>query len=107
MIEQYITSREQLTNLFVLVDSRLEPQAIDLEFIQQIGEWGVPFSIVMTKTDKLSGLKLQESIERYKAKLLESWEELPPFFYTSSTTKRGREEILDYIEDINHTLHKN
>lgn len=107
MIEQYITSREQLTNLFVLVDSRLEPQAIDLEFIQQIGEWGVPFSIVMTKTDKLSGLKLQESIERYKAKLLESWEELPPFFYTSSTTKRGREEILDYIEDINHTLYKN
>ncbi|MBB6276155.1 ribosome biogenesis GTP-binding protein YihA/YsxC [Porphyromonas circumdentaria] len=106
MIEQYVTAREQLTNLFILVDSRLEPQAIDLEFIQQMGEWGIPFSIVMTKTDKLSQLKLEESAERFRQKLLESWEELPPFFYTSSTTKKGREEILQYIEEINQSLHK-
>lgn len=104
MIEQYVTAREQLTNLFILVDSRLDPQAIDLEFIRQMGEWGIPFSIVMTKTDKISQAKLQEAIECYQAKLLEEWEELPPFFCTSSTTKRGREDILDYIETINQSL---
>lgn len=106
MIDHYVERREQLTNLFILVDSRLEPQEIDLVFIRQMGEMGVPFSIVMTKTDKLSRPKLQESIERYQAKLLEEWEELPPFFYTSATEKKGKEELLSYIEEINQALKK-
>ena len=104
MIEGYILGRKQLINLFILVDSRLEPQKIDLEFIQQMGEAGVPLSIVMTKIDKLSRPKLQESIKRYQETLSEKWDELPPFFYTSSEKATGREELLQYIETINHSL---
>ena len=104
MIEGYIWGRKQLINLFILVDSRLEPQKIDLEFIQQMGEAGVPLSIVMTKIDKLSRPKLQESIKRYQETLSEEWDELPPFFYTSSEKATGREELLQYIDTINHSL---
>ena len=104
MIEGYILGRKQLINLFILVDSRLEPQKIDLEFIQQMGEAGVPLSIVMTKIDKLSRPKLQESIKRYQETLSEEWDELPPFFYTSSEKATGREELLQYIDTINHSL---
>lgn len=104
MIEQYILEREQLVNLFILVDSRLEPQKIDLEFIQQMGEAGVPLSIIMTKIDKLSFSKLKESKERYQKVLAEEWEELPPFFFTSSEKNEGRDELLQYIESINQTL---
>ncbi len=104
MIDYYITQREQMTNLFILVDARLEPQNIDLEFIHKMGEYGVPFSIVMTKIDKLKKGQLQESIKKYKEKLLETWEDLPPFFLTSATTKNGKEEILGYIENINTTI---
>ena len=104
IIEDYVLEREQLTSLFVLVDSRHEPQKIDLEFMEWLGENGVPFSIVFTKGDKQGPVKLQQNVEAYKQKLLESWEELPPVFVTSSEKKSGREELLDYIEQINKTL---
>lgn len=104
IIRTYILKREQLTNLFVLVDSRHEPQAIDMEFIRWLGENGVPFSIVLTKSDKLSNTRLNESLERFKSKLAEEWEELPPVFVTSSQQKTGRDNLLDYIEQINQAL---
>ena len=84
--------------LFVLVDSRLEPQRIDADFLYMLGQQGIPFGIVFTKTDKLSAGKTAGNIARYKKFLLESWEELPPLFVTSSATKVGREDILDFIE---------
>lgn len=103
IIEDYILEREQLTNLFILLDCRHEPQKIDLEFIEWAGENGVPFALVFTKADKLSKGKLASNIEAYKQTLLESWEELPPIFITSSEAKEGRDELLNYIEDINKT----
>ena len=93
IIEDYILEREQLTNLFILLDCRHEPQKIDLEFIEWAGENGVPFALVFTKADKLSKGKLASNIEAYKQTLLESWEELPPIFITSSEAKEGREDI--------------
>lgn len=104
IIEDYILEREQLTNLFILLDCRHEPQKIDLEFIEWAGENGIPFALVFTKADKLSKGKLASNIEAYKQTLLESWEELPPIFITSSEAKEGREELLNYIEDINKTI---
>lgn len=104
LIENYILQREQMTCLFVLVDSRHEPQTIDLEFMEWLGENGIPFAIVFTKADKISGGKLKANIEIYKQKLLEQWEELPPIFATSSEKKTGRTELLDYIGNINRTL---
>lgn len=104
IIEDYILEREQLTNLFILLDCRHEPQKIDLEFIEWAGENGVPFALVFTKADKLSKGKLSSNIEAYKQTLLESWEELPPIFITSSEAKEGRDELLNYIEDINKTI---
>ena len=101
IIESYILRREQMTNLFVLVDSRHKPQKIDLEFMQWLGENGVPFSIVFTKLDKL-GLNVgKANIGTYKQVLLEQWEELPPIFVTSSVDGRGREDLLAYIEELN------
>lgn len=100
IIERYILMRKQLYNLFVLVDSRLEPQKIDLEFMNWLGESQIPFSIVFTKTDKQSTSKTSENIQRYKNKLLEEWEELPPIFVTSAEKKTGGEEILNYIGTI-------
>ncbi len=104
LIENYILMRQQLTNLFVLIDCRHEAQQIDLEFINWLGEKGVPFSVVFTKADKLSGSKLNENISAYKAKLQEVWEELPPVFITSSSNNKGREELLDYIDSINKEI---
>lgn len=104
IIEDYILERKQLTNLFILLDCRHEPQKIDLEFIEWAGENGVPFALVFTKADKLSKGKLASNIEAYKQTLLESWEELPPIFITSSEAKEGRDELLNYIEDINKTI---
>lgn len=101
MIEDYILNRAQMTNLFVLVDSRLEPQKIDLEFMQWLGENEVPFSIVFTKLDKLGPEAGKRNINNYTNILLEQWEELPPIFMSSSQDGRGREEILDYIEQMN------
>ena len=104
MIRGYILQREQLTNVFVLVDVRLEPQTIDLEFIQWLGESGIPFAIVFTKADKLTVSKVKANVETYKRKLLETWEELPPLFLTSAEKRQGRDEVLSYIEEINSSL---
>lgn len=104
MIRGYILQREQLVNVFVLVDVRLEPQKIDLEFIEWLGVSSVPFAIVFTKADKLTANKARQAVEVYKHKLLETWEELPPIFLTSSEKKEGREEVLQYIDDINQSL---
>lgn len=104
IIEDYVLEREQLMNLFVLVDSRHEPQIIDLEFMEWLGENGIPFSIVFTKGDKQGPSRLQQNIDIYKEKLLESWEELPPVFITSSEKKQGRDELLSYIGSINKSL---
>lgn len=104
IIEDYILEREVLTNLFVLVDSRHEPQQIDLEFMEWLGENGIPFAIVFTKADKQGSGKLQMNVNAYKEKMLESWEELPPIFVTSSEKAQGRELLLDYINDINRSL---
>lgn len=101
MIEGYILNRRQMTNLFVLIDSRIKPQKIDLEFMAWLGENGVPFSIVFTKTDKLSKEARRKSVEAYTARLLEEWEELPPIFVTSSAIGTGRDNLLDYIEQLN------
>lgn len=100
IIHRYVELREQLHNLFVLIDSRLEPQKIDLEFMAELGEAGVPFSIVFTKTDKLSNSKKQLNIQAYKDALQEEWDELPPIFITSAEKKIGADEILNYIESI-------
>ena len=104
IIENYILNREQLTCLFLLVDSRHEPQKIDLEFMEWLGENGVPFAIVFTKTDKMSAVRAKESLKSYQVKLLEQWEELPPIFATSSEKQVGRNELLGYIEEINKSL---
>ena len=104
IIESYILYREQLTCLFLLIDSRLPPQAIDLAFIEWLGENGIPFAIVFTKADKLGREKLNANVQTYLEKLSEQWEELPPYFVTSSEKRIGREEVLDYIESINKEL---
>jgi GTP-binding protein len=104
IIDSYLDEREAMTCLFVLLDCRLEPQAIDLEFVHQLGESSIPFALIFTKTDKISQNKLNENVEKYKDKLLETWEELPPIFCTSSENKKGKEEVLDYIESINKLL---
>ncbi|MDD2327383.1 MAG: ribosome biogenesis GTP-binding protein YihA/YsxC [bacterium] len=104
IIEEYILEREVMSNLFVLIDSRHEPQKIDLEFMEWLGENGIPFAIVFTKGDKQGSGKLQMNVNTYREKLLEGWEELPPIFVTSSEKGQGREELLDYIEQINRSL---
>lgn len=101
MIKGYIAGRSQMTNLFVLIDSRHKPQKIDLEFMEWLGENGVPFSIVFTKLDKLTPTAGKKLIADYCAELLERWEELPPVFKTSSEDRRGRDAILNYIEEMN------
>ena len=107
IIEDYILEREQMTNLFVLIDSRLEPQKIDLEFMEWLGENGIPFSIIFTKADKLKGGRLKMNINNYLRELSKEWEELPPYFVSSSENRTGRTEILDYIENISKEVYKN
>ncbi len=104
VIEDYVLEREQMTCLFVLIDIRLEPQKIDLEFIEWLGENGIPFAIVFTKADKLTTQKIKVNVDGYLTKLHESWEELPPHFITSSEKATGRNELLDYIDEINKSL---
>ena len=104
LIEDYVLKREEMTCLFVLVDSRLEPQKIDLKFIEWLGENGIPFAIIFTKADKMTKGKLKMNIDNYLHKLEEQWEELPPYFVSSAEDKTGREEILDYIGKINVSL---
>lgn len=101
IIKSYILQRKQMTNLFLLIDSRHKPQKIDLEFMNFLGENGVPFSIVFTKTDKLSKKAADTNISSYCQSLLEQWEELPPVFVTSSETGAGRDSLLDYIDQLN------
>lgn len=101
MIKGYILGREQMTNLFVLIDSRHKPQKIDLEFMEWLGENGVPFSIVFTKLDKLTSGAGKKMTALYLEELLTRWEELPPVFRTSSEDRRGRDAILEYIEEMN------
>lgn len=106
LITNYILNRKNLVNLFVLVDSRHEPQTIDLEFMEWCGESAIPFSIVFTKTDKLKPGAITANIENYKARLLEFWEELPPIFCTSAEKKIGTDEILNFIEETNADLER-
>ena len=104
LIEYYVLEREQMTCLFVLIDSRLEPQRIDLEFIEWLGENGIPFALIFTKADKQSVGKTKASVNRFLDTLKKQWEELPPHFISSSENKTGRQEILDYIEQVNRSL---
>lgn len=99
IITQYLEARDKLTCLFVLVDSRLAPQKMDVEFMTLLGRHGIPFAIVFTKTDKIGIQVLKDNVDIYSKKLLEYWEELPSMFYTSSSKKSGADEVLDYIEE--------
>lgn len=101
MISSYILEREQMTLLFLLIDVRLEPQKIDLEFIEWLGENGVPFAIIFTKADKVSKGRLGGNVQHYLKELSKQWEELPPHFVTSSENSMGREELLQYIGKVN------
>ncbi len=99
-IFEYFLNRPNLINVFVLIDSRLDPQPIDIDFINQLGFKQIPFSIVFTKIDKLSQNKVVSNIAKFKRELLKTWEELPPMFLTSAVTRQGRQELLDYIESL-------
>ncbi|MDP5099607.1 MAG: ribosome biogenesis GTP-binding protein YihA/YsxC [Crocinitomicaceae bacterium] len=103
-ISEYLTQREELLNVFVLLDCRLEPQQIDLEFMNWCGEKEIPFSMVFTKIDKVSSTVLQKNLAKYKKEMLKYWDELPPVFTTSAESKFGREKILNYIERINEAV---
>lgn len=104
LITDYVLHRQEMTLIFVLVDSRHAPQKIDRDFMQFLGENGVPFSIIFTKADKLKPAELERNIEAYKAAMLEEWEEMPTYFITSSDKSIGRDDVLDYIEQINSQL---
>ncbi len=104
MIEGYILRRQQMACLFLLIDSRHEPQKIDVDFTRWLGENGVPFAIVFTKADKLGKGKLNDNVQLFLKKMSEEWEELPPHFVTSSQDRTGREELLGYIQEINSSL---
>lgn len=107
LIEYYVLERKELTCLFVLIDSRLTPQRIDLEFIQWLGEEGVPCALIFTKADKSKTTELRKNVDGFLNELRKEWEELPPHFVTSSAQGRGRDEVLDYIEQINTQFHEN
>ncbi len=104
MITSYILQREQLVNTFVLVDIRHDPMKIDVEFVNWLGESAVPFAIVFTKADKLGPVKARQNAENWMKSLKDQWEELPPYFITSSESKQGKEELLDYIDSIIKSL---
>lgn len=104
LIFGYILGRQQLTCLMLLIDSRHEPQKIDLEFMQTLAENGIPFAIIFTKLDKLSNRQWQMNLKAYKARLEQDWEELPPMFFTSAEKGTGRDEVLAYIEEINASI---
>ncbi|QKZ12684.1 ribosome biogenesis GTP-binding protein YihA/YsxC [Spirosoma sp. KUDC1026] len=107
LIDGYLTGRPNLLCIFVLVDSRIEPQKIDLDFMENLGDRGLPFVIVFTKTEKLGPTKLQAAIDNYRARLLESWEEVPELFVTSAVTAVGREDILSFIRPLNEEFWQN
>ena len=99
-IAEYLLQRDTLLNIFVLIDSRIEPQQIDLEFMGWCGEKGLPFAIIFTKADKLTANKQAQNVAFYKKEMLKNWEELPPIFLTSSESKKGRDEVLEYVDEI-------
>lgn len=101
MIQDYLRKRENLMNIFVLIDSRHSPQKIDIDFINQLGEWEVPFSLVFTKADKSTQAEVSRNIKAFLNKMKETWQFLPPHFVTSTVKKSGRDAILDYIEELN------
>ncbi len=101
MIEEYIRKRENLITLFVLIDSRLEPQAIDLNFINQLGEWGIPFALAFTKSDKSTQREAAANVKRFLDAMKETWEELPPHFLTSAEKRTGIRQMLAYINELN------
>jgi len=103
-LKKYINERENLVCLFVLIDSRIEPQTIDLDFMEQLGINEVPFVMVFTKSDKLTNNELAKNIEAYKKTMFKNWEEIPKYFITSTTTKTGKSEILTYISELNKTF---
>ena len=103
-ITAYFEKREQMVCAFVLIDSRHKPQAIDMEFMQWLGEHAIPFSIILTKADKLKPKALENNINNYQAEMLEYWEEMPEFFITSASSGMGKDEVLEYIENINQEL---
>ena len=105
MISDYLLFRENLQLVFVLADARLEPQQIDIDFINNLGEQGIPFAIIFTKTDKVSSGKSMSNIQKMKNKLSETWEELPVMMKSSAISGAGRDEILDFIEQINENYH--
>ncbi|GAB2968173.1 ribosome biogenesis GTP-binding protein YihA/YsxC [Hymenobacter coalescens] len=104
MIRAYLAKRENLSCVFVLIDSRLEPQAVDLEFITMLGEMGVPFVLVFTKTDKQSSSRTQQHVQGFLEKMRETWEELPRYFVTSAVARNGRDEVLGFIEEVNQQM---
>ena len=104
MISSYILQRQQLVNTFVLIDIRHDPMKIDTDFINWLGESSIPFAIIFTKSDKLGPVKAKQNAAAWMKALKEQWEELPPYFITSSEKKTGRDEVLDYIENINKSL---
>ncbi len=103
-IVEYLTNRQSLVTIFVLLDSRLEPQKIDIEFMNWCGEKQLPFSMVFTKTDKLSSTALQKNLAKYKKEMVKQWAELPPVFITSAESKFGQEKMLNYIGELNHAI---
>lgn len=103
-ITEYFLKRQQLVCTFVLVDSRHEPQKIDVEFMQFLGENEIPFCIIFTKSDKINSSKLNQNLQNYQTELLKTWEEMPQYFITSATAKSGQEELLNFIHDINQNL---
>lgn len=103
-ITNYFEKREQMILAFVLVDSRHEPQPIDMEFMQWLGENGIPFNIIFTKADKLKPMALERNIQVYSEKMLENWEEMPKYFITSASNSTGRDEVLNYIESLNSSI---
>lgn len=105
LIENYILYRQEMTLLFVLIDVRHEPQKVDMEFLEWLGEHQVPFAIIFTKADKLGPIAVKKNVEAYKEKLLQQWEELPPVFITSSADNTGRQEVLEYIDGVNKQMH--
>lgn len=104
MLDNYIKNRKNLVSMFVLVDSRIEPQKIDLEFINHLGELQMPFSIIFTKVDKIKDIELQRNLQAYKEKLAEEWDEMPNIFITSSEKEVGKDEVLNYIDGLNEQL---
>ncbi len=107
MITGYILQRQQLVNVFVLIDIRHEQQKIDREFVDWLGLSNVPFSIIFTKADKIGPVKARQNAEKWMESLKDTWETLPPYFITSSEKRTGRQEVLDYIEQINKTMTAN